>query len=230
MSKYKKYLPIFLLLVASIAIYFAGLNSYFTLANLKVHQAELDSLMGKRYALFVLLFCLTYVLVVSFSLPVATFMTIACGFLFGTYVGTCITVISATIGATVIFLSARLASDTLAQKVGNWASKMQAGFQQNAISYLLTLRLIPLFPFVMVNLVAAFFQVPIRVFVFTTLFGIIPGSMTYVYLGSTLRYIANFDTIDVRTLVDPHILLAFTLLGLLSLLPVLYKWYQKKFS
>lgn len=230
MNQYKKYLPIFVLILASIVIYFAGFNHYFTLANLKMHQAELDALMGKEYTLFVLLFCLTYILVVSFSLPAATFMTIACGFLFGIYVGTCITVISATIGATIIFLSARLASDTLAQKVGNWAAKMQEGFQKNATSYLLTLRLVPLFPFVVVNLVAAFFQVPIRVFVLTTLFGIIPGSITYVYLGSTLRYITNFDTIDVRTLIDPHILLAFTLLGLLSLLPVFYKWYQRKFS
>ena len=163
------------------------------------------------------------------SLPGAALMTIIGGFLLGQWVGTGAVVIGATLGASVLFVSARSASqDLLAKKMGPWAKKMQAGFQKNAFSYLLTLRLIPLFPFVIINLVAALLQLPFRIFFWGTFLGIIPGSFVYTSLGVALQDLIQSPNFSADLIMKPSILLALTGLGLLSLLPLLYQKYGQK--
>ena len=127
-----------------------------------------------------------YTLAVAISIPGAVFLTLAGGFLFGVYLGTILVVISATLGATLLFFAVRTTlGEWLAQKASEWIERMQHGFQHNAFSYLLTLRLIPLFPFWVVNIAAALLGVPLSTYVITTFF----GSMTrfavkWIFFGS----------------------------------------------
>ena len=143
----------------------------------------------------VLAYSIAYILVAALSIPAATFMTVTSGFLFGQMVGTTIVVLSATIGATFLFLSARYASSNLLDNKENFVTKMQKGFQESALSYLLTLRLVPLFPFVIVNLAAAFFQIPAKTFIIGTLIGIIPGSFVYSSIGVALQTVVGLSLI-----------------------------------
>lgn len=224
-----KYLPLALILLSSLVAWRLGLHHALTLENLRLHQAQLETLVDQHLALCVLLFCVTYVGVVTLSLPVASFMTLLGGFLFGPLIGTSAVVFSATLGATFLFLSLRQVSqDLLRKRAGPWFQKMEAGFQDNALSYLLTLRLIPLFPFSAINVVCAVLQVPLKTFFVGTLAGIIPGSFVYVLLGQGLRKTLKTPGNTFDLVIDPWILGALTGLGILALLPVLYKHFHKK--
>ena len=128
------------------------LHHYFSFETFKAHQKYLDLFITQNLFLSVVIYSAIYVTVVGLSIPGATFMTLVGGFLLGQWVGTLCVVVSATFGATLLFLSVKMASsDLLSKKTGPFAKKMQEGFQENAFYYLLTLRLIPLFPFVAVN-------------------------------------------------------------------------------
>jgi len=152
-------------------------------------------------------------------------MTIAGGFLFGAVLGTAWVVLSATLGATILFVIAKTSlGDLLRAKAGPWLRKMENGFKENALSYLLVLRLIPLFPFFVVNLVPAFLGVPLRTYVIGTLLGIVPGSFVFATVGAGLGSI--FDSNEAFTatgILTPEIVTALVGLSLLSLLPVAYK-------
>jgi uncharacterized membrane protein YdjX (TVP38/TMEM64 family) len=224
-----RYLPLGLIFLASLVAWRLGLHETLTLENLRLHQAQLETLVGQHLIVCVAVFSLTYILIVTLSLPVASFMTLLGGFLFGPFVGTGAVVFSATFGATLLFLSLRRVSqDLLRKRAGAWFQKMEAGFQENALSYLLTLRLIPLFPFAAINVVAAVLQVPLRTFFLGTFFGIIPGSFVYVLIGQALQKTLKTPGNALHLVVDPWILGALTGLGILALLPVLYKHFQKK--
>ena len=152
-------------------------------------------------------------------------MTLAGGFLFGTVSATIYVVVAATAGATAIFLAARHAfADYVDARAGPRVRAMEEGFRDNALSYLLVLRLVPIFPFWLVNLASALLGVPVRTFVVGTLVGIIPGSFVYAMLGAGLAgVIAAGQRPDLGILFKPEILGALIGLALLSLVPVLYK-------
>ncbi len=222
MKRLKIYLPLLLLIGLSLSAWYLGIYHYFSFDILSQQQKAIELFTIKHYVPSVLIYGFTYILVVSLSIPAATFMTITGGFLFGQFIGTCTAIISATIGATLLFMAAKMASQAiLSQKAESWIHKMQAGFQENAGVYLLTLRLIPIFPFIAVNLVAALLQVPLRTFFFGTLFGIAPGSFVYVSIGVALHKVIQQP--DFNTMLDPKIIIALAGLGILSILPVLYK-------
>lgn len=228
MNTFKKYLPLFLLILLSATTWIFGVQHYFTFEVLKENQLALEELILLYPISSIAIYMAVYCAGVSFSLPIAAFMTILGGFLFGQIVGTCAVIISATAGATILFISAKMASkDFLAKKAGPWIKKMQKGFQENALSYLLTLRLIPIFPFVAVNLVAALLQIPLRTFILATFFGTIPGSFVYVSIGNALKAVLQTTAFSPKIVLEPRILLALTGLGILSLLPVLYKYLHK---
>lgn len=228
MKKLSRYMPLLLIIAGACFAWYFGLNKYLTFETFKNHRAILEMYIAHHYAISILIFAAIYVLVVSLSIPVATFMTVAGGFLFGQILGTALVVISATGGACILFFSASLAShDLLLKKAGAVVKKMQKGFQENAFSYLLTLRLIPLFPFVLVNLAAAVFQIPLRTFFAATLVGIIPGSFVYVSMGVALKEVTYKTGLTPDLIVDPKIIAALVGLGVLSLAPVLYKYFQK---
>lgn len=224
MNQIRKYLPLLIIIILSASIWFLQLNKYFSFGILKAYQESINLFITTNLLLSVLTYSTIYIIVVGLSIPGATFMTLTGGFFFGQWIGTFAVVLSATFGASIFFLSAKMASsDLLSKKIGNLTKRMQEGFTENAFFYLLTLRFIPLFPFVVVNIAAALLQVPMRTFFIGTFLGIIPGSFVYVSMGVALRQVSQKSDFSPKIILDPQILLALIGLGILSLLPVLYK-------
>jgi uncharacterized membrane protein YdjX (TVP38/TMEM64 family) len=163
--------------------------------------------------------------VTALSIPGAIIFSITAGFLFGTVVGATWNVIGATLGATAIFLAARFAfGDVLRNRAGPWIAKLESGFRENALSYLLFLRLVPLFPFWLVNLVPAFLGVRLGTYILATFVGIIPAALVYASIGSGLgALLERGETPDAGAILQPRVLLPILALAALSLIPVFYK-------
>ena len=223
-------LPLLVLAAGIVAFFMFGGNEYLSFDALSRNRQELLQWTEENQSLAMLFFVLGYAVVVAFSLPGATWMTLAGGFLFGTLVSTMLVVGAATVGAIAIFLIARYAlADYFHAKMGASVRKMEAGFQANALSYLLFLRLVPVFPFWLVNLVPAFLGVPLRTYIIGTLVGIIPGSAVYCSVGNGLG--AVFDaggTPNLGIIFQPEILGPVIALALLSLVPILYKRFKSR--
>ncbi|MGG5890352.1 TVP38/TMEM64 family protein [Falsiroseomonas sp. HC035] len=200
-----------------LAIRATGLSDHLSLDTLAAHRETLVGLVARHALLTGLAYVLVYVAAVAFSLPGAVFLTLAGGFLFGAALGTALTVIGATLGATLVFLFARaiFGADAL-DRLGATAQKLAEGIRRNAASYLLVLRLVPLFPFWLVNLVPAFVGVRLPVYVLTTLFGILPGTAVFSLAGAGLGDVLTVGgAFEVRSVLTPQILGA--LLGLAAL-------------
>jgi uncharacterized membrane protein YdjX (TVP38/TMEM64 family) len=179
------------IVLAAIALFLivrqTGLASYLSLETLRTHRGALTSWVSGNFALAALAFVCAYVVAVAFSMPGAIILTLTGGFLFGAALGTLLTVTGATIGATIIFLFAKsLFGENALDRFGVPAAKLADGIRRNAGSYLMVLRLVPLFPFFLVNLVPAFVGVPLVTYVLTTFFGIIPGTAVFSLAGAGL--------------------------------------------
>ncbi len=230
---WRRFLPLALLAVGLAAFFAFGLHDYLSFDKLHQHRETLVEFVAAHGVLAVILYLFCYATVIAFSLPGGAIMTITGGFLFGTLAGTVYTVLAATVGAAVLFLAARTAlGDILRAKAGPAVRKMEAGFRENALSYLLALRLIPVFPFWLVNLVPALLGVPFRVYLIGTFFGIIPGSFVYSSVGNGLGAVfAAGERPDLGLIFMPEILLPIIGLALLALIPVAYKKFcPKKFA
>ena len=148
------------------------------------HRAAIDDFVASHRLLAVLSYMGLYIVIVALSVPGAVFLTVTGGFLFGLALGTSAAVISATIGATLIFLAARTAlGEPLLRRAGPRANQLAQGFRDDAFSYLLFLRLVPAFPFFLVNLVPAFAGVRLGPFIAATAIGIIPGAIVFAIGG-----------------------------------------------
>ncbi len=220
-------------LIAGFAAFFAfDLDRYVSFESLRNNRAELLEFVARNGFWAVLLFGAVYAVVVAFSLPGGALMTITGGFLFGWLGGGLIVVVGATIGATALFLIARTAvGGFLEARAGPFVRKMEDGFRQNAFSYLLVLRLIPLFPFWLVNLVPALIGVSTTTYVFATFIGIIPGTFVYASVGNGLGALfdagESTDTL-LMTIFQPQFLAPLIGLAVLAVLPVIYKKYQSR--
>lgn len=169
------------------AFHLLGFGSLLSIETLRTHRSVLVSFVASHGVIAALVFVGAYVVAVSLSLPGATILTLAGGFLFGPYLGTLLNVTGATIGATIVFLfAAKLFGANVLERFGDKARQLGENIKANAWSYLLVLRLTPLFPFFLVNLVPAFVGVKLPVFVLTTLFGIIPGTAVFTLAGAGL--------------------------------------------
>lgn len=207
-----------------VLFFLSGGRDWLNLDNLLKNRDALAGYTEQHYVTVLLASALLYIVITTFSIPGATIFSLSVGFLFGRWTGTLIIVVSATIGATFVFLLARyLVADWAREKLSNsaQATKIMTGFESDAFNYMLFLRLVPLFPFWLVNLAPAFTPIQIRTFSISTFIGIIPGSFVYANLGQSLNSINSLDQ-----LVSGQTLFAFTLLGLLSITPVLYKRYK----
>ncbi len=208
------------LFVAAISAFILlDLKSYLSLDVLKANRDSLLTFTQEHYVPAAVVFILIYILQTSFSLPGATMMTLTGGFLFGSLWGPLYVNLGATTGATLAFLAARyLFHDWVEGKFGDRLSQIQDGFAQNAFSYLLTLRLIPLFPFFLVNLLSGLTRVKIGTYMAATALGIIPGSVVYTFAGRQLGTLNSLSE-----LASPRLLLAFSLLGFIILVPIAYR-------
>lgn len=222
-------LPLLVLAAGFAAFFWLGLGKYLSFEALKENR---DLLLGWRdgnFLVAILGFAGIYVLLSSLSLPVGLWMTLVGGFLFGTVTGGFASLAAATIGATVVFLVARYAfADLLRARVGTAIVKMEAGFKENQLSYMLVLRLVPLFPFWLVNLVPAFLNVSSRVYVLGTFFGMIPGALVFASIGNGLGMVFE-DGLepDLGLIMAPEILIPIIGLAGLALIPVIYKKFFK---
>lgn len=195
------------------------LAQYLSLEALKSNRDRLLVFTQQHYAAAATLFAVAYVLQTAFSLPGATILTLTGGFLFGPLLGTLYVNIGATLGATLAFLAARyVLRDWVEHRFGHRLGALQEGFARNAFSYLLTLRLIPLFPFFLINLLSGLTRISVGTYVAATSLGIIPGSFVYAFAG---RQLGTLNSL--KEIASPNVLVAFTLLGLLALVPMLYK-------
>ncbi len=213
---------VFIAVVVSVAIgafFYFDLGTFLSLTALKENRDSLLAFTDANFASAVAIFIGTYILVAGLSLPGAVILTLAGGFVFGAGLATLFINIGATTGATLAFLTARyVLRDAVEQKFGARLAPFQEGFAKNAFSYLLTLRLIPLFPFFVVNLVSGLTRVSVGIYVAATAIGIIPGSFVYAYAGRQLGTINSL-----KEIASPNVIGAFVLLGLLALVPVVYK-------
>jgi uncharacterized membrane protein YdjX (TVP38/TMEM64 family) len=208
-----------------IALY-TGVQDFLTLDSLRDNRQALLDFVASNYVGAVLTFMLVYVLAVTFSIPGAVWLSISGGFVFSAGLGTVYIVVAATIGATLVFLLARyVLGDLLRSKAGVAIERMRSGFQQDAFSYMLVLRLVPLFPFFIVNLVPAFLSVPLRIYVAGTALGIIPGAFVFALVGSGLGAVfdAGGDVDPGAVLFRPEVIGSLLGLAVLALIPVAYK-------
>lgn len=221
----KRLLPLAILVVLVGVAFATGLHHYLTLDTLRDNRAILLELVERHWLIASLGFVLAYVGVVALSLPGATIMTLAGGFLFGVVLGSTLTLIGATLGATTLFLIARTAlGDVLRRKAGPFLARMADGLNKDAFNYLLFLRLVPVFPFWAVNLVPALLGMRLIPFVVATGLGIIPGTVVYSAFGAGLGSV--FDAgkeVDLTSILNPTLIAALIGLGLLALLPVAVK-------
>jgi uncharacterized membrane protein YdjX (TVP38/TMEM64 family) len=208
------------------AFFFLDLGRYLSLDALKQNRDQLLLFTEAHYGVSVALFILTYVVVAGLALPGAAILTLAGGFLFGSLLGTLFVNLGATTGAVLAFLAARyLLRDWVEHKFRKWLGPLQEGIAKDAFSYLMTLRLIPLFPFFVVNLASGLTRMSVRSYVAATALGIIPGSFVYAYAGRQLGTINSL-----KEVASPNVIAAFVLLGILALAPILYKKFSLKRS
>ena len=213
-------------LAAGVAAFFAsGADHYLMLQTLHDNRMDLAAFVHDYGALAVIVYLAVYAAATALAIPGALVLTIAGGFLFGTWWGTVWVVIGATAGACLLFLAARTTlGTTLRARAGPLFKKIEAGFGANAFSYLLSLRLLPIFPFFIVNVVPAFVGVPLRTFVLATVLGIIPGSFVFASVGAGLGSV--FEMMMEPTLasaITPEIVIALVSLAVLALLPIVWK-------
>jgi uncharacterized membrane protein YdjX (TVP38/TMEM64 family) len=228
------------ILLAGLAYYFLG-HGELSFEALVRHRMAIDGFVTEHRVLAVLAYIGLYITAVALSVPGAVFLTVSGGFLFGLVIGVTAAVIGATIGSTLIFLVARTAlGEPLLRRAGLRAKQLAKDFRDDAFSYLLFLRLVPAFPFFLVNLVPAFSGVRLGTFVAATALGIVPATFVFVFAGQGLDSVITaqknlyqtclaagrsdcrltFDAADVLT---PQLIGALVALGLLALVPVVVK-------
>lgn len=229
MNWIKRFGPLILVALAVAVVFASGLADHLTLVELKARRDQLQGFVALHPVLSFGLYILIYIAVVSLSLPGALVMTLSGGFLFGPWLGAAAASSGASLGAAVIFLVCRSAvGDSLRGKAGSTIAKIEEGVRRDAFSYILTLRLIPVMPFWLVNLAAGFVNIPLRTFLAATVLGILPGSLVYSGLGSGLGEVfASGQEPNLRVIFEPHLLLPLVGLGLLSLLPVVLRRFRK---
>ncbi len=242
--------PLAALLTIAAFIYLMGWHRYFSFEQLASNREMITGTVRDHFLFSLLAYALIYAFVVALSLPVGSFFTILGGFLFGPLIGGTATVMSATAGALLIFFIARTSlGETLAERAGPWIEKLRDGFKDHALNYLLFLRLVPLFPFWLVNIAPALLGVKTSTYLIGTVIGIIPATYAFSYVGAGLGSVidaqgraydscmtkANMEgtvphcsiSLNPGDLVTPELLLSFAALGVVALIPVALKKFRK---
>lgn len=230
---WRRWLPLLVLALGTLAVLATGLHDYFSLERIKDERETLMALVRHYPLPSAVGFVLLYAGLVAFSIPVALLMSLLSGFLFGQLLGTLLAVMAATIGATLVFLAARSALGAAwRQRQAGIVQRLRAGFAANAFAYLLALRLIPQVPFFAVNLAAAFLGVPLATFVIATFVGIIPAAAVISGLGNSLGTVLDAGgTPDFTILWQGEVIGPLLGLAALALLPAVYKrWHSGRGS
>lgn len=225
----RRFLPLLVIVGGLGFAYLMGWQRFFTLDFLAESRDSLTAFVTANYWLSTIGFTLLYAVAVAFSFPAASILTIFAGFLFGWLTGSIMVAFGATAGATAIFLVAKSAfGDALRGKVGGRVKNLAEGFEKDAFSYLLVLRIAPVFPFFIMNIAPALFNVSLRHYIIATFLGILPGVLAYTYLGQGIGSVldaaeAAGTSPSVGDLVTPEITIAFVALAVVAAIPVVIK-------
>ena len=215
--------PFFLLAGFALFFLFGGLE-FISLSKMTEYYTSLKAFVDRQLVAALLLFGAAYILTVALSLPIASLLTIAGGALLG-WTGAVVIICAATTGATIVFMVARtVLNEFFAKRTKGFMSKLEAGFQKNAFSYLLALRLIPAAPFWVVNIVPALLGMRLNHYVLATFIGITPGTLIYVWVAKSFDILlSRGHSPDLSVLSKPAIIVPLFALALLSLIPALWK-------
>lgn len=219
-----RFFPLIIIITVIALFYLMGWGEYLSVKRLSEFQQDSQNWIEANWLLSIGLFIGLYTSLVAISFPGASFLTLASGMLFGLWWGTGATVIGATLGATLIFLLARSSlGGFLRDRASGFLAKLRDGFERQAGWYLLSLRLVPLVPFWVLNIVAGAMNMRVAPYIFATFFGIIPGSFIYVSIGNGAgEVLARGKDFEIQSLfTQPQLFLPLIGLALLSLLPVL---------
>lgn len=203
-----------LLIAAAVALFFGlGLDRYLTLHALKESQSQFAAMLAQSPWLTTLEVFAIYVTVVALSLPGATIMSLAIGALFGFWYGTLLVSFASTIGATFAFMVSRyMLRDIVQQRFGDRLKRVNEGMAKDGALYLFMLRLMPIFPFFLINLLMGLAQIRTATFFWVSQLGMLPGTLVYINAGTQLGRIDS-----VSDILSPAVLLSFTLLGIFPL-------------
>lgn len=226
----RRLLPAAVILLALALALLFDLQRFLGLESLRAHRELLTGLVAARPLPAGLAFMAIYAAVVAVSLPGATALTLAGGFLFGVVWGGLLSAAGAGAGAVCVFLAARFAfADLLRARAGPWLARLEQGFKADAFNYLLFLRLVPAFPFFIVNLAPAFLGVSLLTFTAATAIGILPGAFVFASVGAGLGAVLDADgPITLDTALTPAVLLGLIGLAALALLPVLIRRLRRR--
>jgi uncharacterized membrane protein YdjX (TVP38/TMEM64 family) len=240
-GRLRRFLPVAVIVLAMVAVFATGAHRHVSLETLVRHRMAIDAFIESHTLAAVGLFIAIYIVVVALSIPGALILSISGGILFGTLAGGIANLIGAAVGATIVFLVARSAcGENLVRRAGPLACKIAEGFRADAFSYLLFLRLVPAFPFFLVNLAPALVGVKLSTFVAATVIGVLPATFAFAFFGSGLdSVIATQETayraclasgrsecalhFDIGMIVTPRLLAALAALGVIALIPVVVK-------
>jgi uncharacterized membrane protein YdjX (TVP38/TMEM64 family) len=222
-------LLLFVLAAGFLTFFCLGWDRYLSFQAMSENKELLSQWSDENYFMSVLLFIGAYSVLSAFSVPTGVWMTMVGGFMFGTLAGGLFSLLGATIGAMVIFFIARYTlAAVFRKKCGEAIISMEAGFKENELSYMLVLRLVPLFPFWLINLVPAFLDVTPRAYLIGTLLGMIPGALVYASVGNGLSAIFESGIEpDIGIIFSPNIIIPIIGLTFLALIPVFYKLREK---
>jgi uncharacterized membrane protein YdjX (TVP38/TMEM64 family) len=236
--------PVAAILLSMVVVYAGGWHREVSLENLIRHRAVIGQFIDDHYVAAIAVYLAMYVVAVAMSFPAAWLLTVSGGALFGSLVGGLATIVGATLGATIIFEIARTAcAGSLMRRAGPRAERVARGFREHAFSYLLFLRLVPLFPFCLVNIAPALVGVRLATFVAATAIGIIPATFAFAMFGAGLdSVIAAQETVfqaciaaartdchlnfDRSAAVTPQLVAAVVALSILALAPILVRWWR----
>ena len=211
-------------IIAVALFFYFDLQRFLTLAALKANRQSLLDYYADHKLITVAGFMALYIVQTALSLPGAAILSLAAGAIFGSIMGTLYANIAATLGATLAFLVTRyLLRDAVLNKFGAKLEGMNRELETRGFNYLLFLRLVPVFPFFLINLAAGLTRLPLRTFFFATMIGIIPGGFVYVNAGASLATIDSLSGVA-----SPRVLGSFALLGLFALIPVLYNKFRNR--
>ncbi|UTZ21270.1 TVP38/TMEM64 family protein [Vibrio campbellii] len=210
-----------LILVATILFLGVNFGQYLTLENAKAQQEALNSFIDQNFIYAAATYFFAYIAITAFSIPGAAVVTLLGAALFGFWTSLLLVSFASTIGATIAFLSSRyLLREWVQSKFGSKLSSINQGVEKDGAFYLFSLRLIPVFPFFLINLLMGLTPMTIARFYLTSQIGMLPGTAVYLNAGTQLATIDSLSGI-----VSPTVLASFALLGLF---PIIAKWVMNK--
>ncbi len=216
-NRNKRILLLVLFVAIVVAVRYSPIGNLLTFENLKGHREGLLSFVQGHYLRSVAVYIMSYIIIVAFSIPGAVIMTLAGGFLFGVFAASVYIDVAATAGAALAFLIARyLLGDRLQEKYHEQLSSFNAEMQKNGPRYLLTLRLIPVFPFFLINFLSGLTRVTMMTFIWTTALGILPATIIFAYAGQQLGTINAISEI-----LSARVITALAALAALALFPAM---------